>query len=162
MVVLVLVVVRAVLELAQQVAGVVMSHVVVVVDVDDGLVRMLVPGIAHHPLHHGGLLHAERLLVGAPASHRRPPPPPQRDGGWVAMAFRFACAAIGGGAVGPPLPQSVPRAVDMTERFVTRGFVGRRDQAGGEGISGDERRRRTPPGQYLTGDFPVLSAGPTP
>ena len=50
----------------------------------------------------------------------------------------------------------------MTERFVTRGFVGRRDQVGGEGLSGDERRRRTPPGQYLTNNFPVLSAGPTP
>ncbi|WP_374971381.1 sulfite oxidase-like oxidoreductase [Terrabacter sp. BE26] len=36
--------------------------------------------------------------------------------------------------------------------FVTRGFQGRRR-------SGDDR---LPPGQYLTGDFPVLSAGPTP
>src|SRR5690349_19735745 len=36
--------------------------------------------------------------------------------------------------------------------IITRGFRGRR--AGSEG--------RTPPGQYLTGDFPVLSAGPTP
>ena len=42
----------------------------------------------------------------------------------------------------------------MTERFVTRGFVGRR-QAPADG-------QRTPPGQYLTTDFPVLSAGPTP
>ena len=49
------------------------------------------------------------------------------------------------------------------ERFVTRGFVGRRDSGtDGEGLGGDERRRRTPPGQYLTTDFPVLSAGPTP
>jgi DMSO/TMAO reductase YedYZ molybdopterin-dependent catalytic subunit len=46
----------------------------------------------------------------------------------------------------------------MSERFVTRGFVGRRDQAGGSG----DARTRTPPGQYLTTDFPVLSAGPTP
>ena len=45
----------------------------------------------------------------------------------------------------------------MTERFVTRGFVGRRTQGG----SGDVRDR-IPPGQYLTTDFPVLSAGPTP
>jgi DMSO/TMAO reductase YedYZ molybdopterin-dependent catalytic subunit len=38
--------------------------------------------------------------------------------------------------------------------FVTRGFKGRRRM---EGPSG-----RVPPGQYVTGDFPVLSAGPTP
>ena len=36
--------------------------------------------------------------------------------------------------------------------FVTRGFHGRRRDDDG----------RLPPGQYLTGDFPVLSAGPTP
>jgi DMSO/TMAO reductase YedYZ molybdopterin-dependent catalytic subunit len=37
--------------------------------------------------------------------------------------------------------------------YVSRGFRGRRkDGAGG----------RVPPGQYLTDDFPVLSAGPTP
>jgi DMSO/TMAO reductase YedYZ molybdopterin-dependent catalytic subunit len=42
----------------------------------------------------------------------------------------------------------------MTERFVTRGFVGRRRAA--------DRGQRIPPGQYLTNDFPVLSAGPTP
>ena len=35
---------------------------------------------------------------------------------------------------------------------VTRGFVGRRDPA----------TANLPPGQYLTPDFPVLSAGPTP
>jgi len=38
--------------------------------------------------------------------------------------------------------------------FVSRGFHGRRRDAG----DGD----RVPPGQYVTGDFPVLSAGPTP
>ena len=38
--------------------------------------------------------------------------------------------------------------------FVSRGFRGRR-QEGGDAA-------RLPPGQYLTGDFPVLSAGPTP
>jgi DMSO/TMAO reductase YedYZ molybdopterin-dependent catalytic subunit len=42
----------------------------------------------------------------------------------------------------------------MSERLVTRGFVGRRNPA--------DRGNRTPPGQYLTTDFPVLSAGPTP
>jgi DMSO/TMAO reductase YedYZ molybdopterin-dependent catalytic subunit len=48
----------------------------------------------------------------------------------------------------------------MTERFVTRGFVGRRGAAG-DGTPADAASR-TPPGQYLTTDFPVLSAGPTP
>ena len=45
----------------------------------------------------------------------------------------------------------------MAERFVTRGFVGRRTAAGPGGVA-----ERVPPGQYLTNDFPVLSAGPTP
>ena len=38
--------------------------------------------------------------------------------------------------------------------FVTRGFRGKR--------RGDAPPDRVPPGQYLTDDFPVLSAGPTP
>ncbi len=38
--------------------------------------------------------------------------------------------------------------------FTTRGFRGRR--------SADAASGRVPPGQYVTGDFPVLSAGPTP
>src|SRR3954452_22235336 len=46
----------------------------------------------------------------------------------------------------------------MTDPFVTRGFVGRRTTPGVEG----DVRSRIPPGQYLTTDFPVLSAGPTP
>ena len=50
----------------------------------------------------------------------------------------------------------------MSERFVTRGFVGRREGGSGGSMDADARRRRTPPGQYLTTDFPVLSAGPTP
>lgn len=37
---------------------------------------------------------------------------------------------------------------------ITRGFTGRRQ--------GREQAARLPPGQYLTTDFPVLSAGPTP
>ena len=45
----------------------------------------------------------------------------------------------------------------MTDRFVTRGFVGQRRSEG----SGD-LASRIPPGQYITRDFPVLSAGPTP
>ena len=43
----------------------------------------------------------------------------------------------------------------MADQFVSRGFVGRRHPAGDEA-------NRIPPGQYLTRDFPVLSAGPTP
>ena len=42
----------------------------------------------------------------------------------------------------------------MASRFVSRGFVGRPRQADVAG--------RLPPGQYVTRDFPVLSAGPTP
>src|SRR5258705_8135083 len=37
--------------------------------------------------------------------------------------------------------------------IISRGFRGRR---------GDAPPGRLPPGQYLTSDFPVLSAGPTP
>ncbi len=47
----------------------------------------------------------------------------------------------------------------MNDRFVTRGFVGRRGTGGAEIADGASR---IPPGQYLTTDFPVLSAGPTP
>src|SRR5262245_3648043 len=42
----------------------------------------------------------------------------------------------------------------MSESFVSRGFRGRR--------RGETPAGRLPPGQYLTPDFPVLSAGPTP
>jgi DMSO/TMAO reductase YedYZ molybdopterin-dependent catalytic subunit len=41
------------------------------------------------------------------------------------------------------------------QRFVTRGFVGRRDVSGAT-------KERIPPGQHVVTDFPVLSAGPTP
>jgi DMSO/TMAO reductase YedYZ molybdopterin-dependent catalytic subunit len=47
----------------------------------------------------------------------------------------------------------------MAQRFVTRGFTGRRVPPGAEGA---DVSKRIPPGQYLTTDFPVLSAGPTP
>jgi DMSO/TMAO reductase YedYZ molybdopterin-dependent catalytic subunit len=43
----------------------------------------------------------------------------------------------------------------MPEPFVSRDFVGKRR-------GGTEKAKRLPPGQYLTEDFPVLSAGPTP
>src|SRR5512142_915076 len=43
----------------------------------------------------------------------------------------------------------------MPEPFISRGFVGKRR-------GGAEKADRIPPGQYLTDDFPVLSAGPTP
>jgi DMSO/TMAO reductase YedYZ molybdopterin-dependent catalytic subunit len=42
----------------------------------------------------------------------------------------------------------------MADRFVSRGFVGKRRQPAAA--------NRVPPGQYVTPDFPVLSAGPTP
>ncbi|MGB3307324.1 MAG: sulfite oxidase-like oxidoreductase [Thermomicrobiales bacterium] len=42
----------------------------------------------------------------------------------------------------------------MDSGLISRGFRGRRLRP--------ELARRTPPGQYLTDDFPVLSAGPTP
>src|ERR1700730_399153 len=38
--------------------------------------------------------------------------------------------------------------------FISRGFRGRRD----DGVD----PKRVPPGQHVTRDFPVLSAGPTP
>ena len=42
----------------------------------------------------------------------------------------------------------------MAGDFISRGFRGRQ--------RADVEAGRLPPGQYLTGDFPVLSAGPTP
>src|SRR3712207_808366 len=42
----------------------------------------------------------------------------------------------------------------MAGDFISRGFRGRLRAGAAAG--------RLPPGQYLTGDFPVLSAGPTP
>jgi DMSO/TMAO reductase YedYZ molybdopterin-dependent catalytic subunit len=42
----------------------------------------------------------------------------------------------------------------MADRFVSRGFVGKRRQV--------DAANRVPPGQYVVNDFPVLSAGPTP
>lgn len=42
----------------------------------------------------------------------------------------------------------------MTSNFISRGFYGKRRQP--------EAANRIPPGQYVTPDFPVLSAGPTP
>ena len=42
----------------------------------------------------------------------------------------------------------------MAKGFFSRGFLGRRREPAEAG--------RLPPGQYLTLDFPVLSAGPTP
>jgi DMSO/TMAO reductase YedYZ molybdopterin-dependent catalytic subunit len=42
----------------------------------------------------------------------------------------------------------------MADRFISRGFVGKRREP--------SVADRVPPGQYLTRDFPVLSAGPTP
>jgi DMSO/TMAO reductase YedYZ molybdopterin-dependent catalytic subunit len=41
------------------------------------------------------------------------------------------------------------------QRFVSRGFTGKRQPSASDA-------KRVPPGQYVTKDFPVLSAGPTP
>jgi DMSO/TMAO reductase YedYZ molybdopterin-dependent catalytic subunit len=43
----------------------------------------------------------------------------------------------------------------VADQFVSRGFSGRRQPPG-------DAASRIPPGQYLTEDYPVLSAGPTP
>jgi len=42
----------------------------------------------------------------------------------------------------------------MVNRFISRGFVGKRRE--------QDAAARIPPGQYVVHDFPVLSAGPTP
>jgi DMSO/TMAO reductase YedYZ molybdopterin-dependent catalytic subunit len=42
----------------------------------------------------------------------------------------------------------------MPDKFVSRGFLGKRQPM--------EKANRLPPGQYISDDFPVLSAGPTP
>ena len=44
----------------------------------------------------------------------------------------------------------------MAERFISRGFVGRRRETAASAV------QRIPPGQHEVKDFPVLSAGPTP
>ncbi len=44
----------------------------------------------------------------------------------------------------------------MADRFVSRGFEGKRREPEAA------KANRIPPGQYVTRDFPVLSAGPTP
>src|SRR6476620_3859318 len=77
------------------------------------------------------------------------------------MSWPRAYAACVGGALRRPrgdtlrsLRRSQARSRGMIERIVSRGFRGRgRNPA---------LAARTPPGQYLTDDFPVLSAGPTP
>lgn len=44
----------------------------------------------------------------------------------------------------------------MADKFISRGFVGKRRDPEAA------KANRVPPGQYITRDFPVLSAGPTP
>ena len=44
----------------------------------------------------------------------------------------------------------------MADKFISRGFVGKRRDPEAA------MANRVPPGQYVTKDFPVLSAGPTP
>jgi DMSO/TMAO reductase YedYZ molybdopterin-dependent catalytic subunit len=52
------------------------------------------------------------------------------------------------------LVQKIMKDSTMVERFVSRGFRGRRQPG--------ELAGRIPPGQYFERGFPVLSAGPTP
>src|SRR6185312_10398352 len=49
---------------------------------------------------------------------------------------------------------AVPNLKGEAMPIISRGFKGRRRD--------DAPRDRVPPGQYVTDDFPVLSAGPTP
>ena len=44
----------------------------------------------------------------------------------------------------------------MADNFISRGFFGKRREPD------PQTAGRVPPGQYVTRDFPVLSAGPTP
>lgn len=44
----------------------------------------------------------------------------------------------------------------MADKFISRGFFGKRRTPDAD------TTKRVPPGQYVTSDFPVLSAGPTP
>lgn len=44
----------------------------------------------------------------------------------------------------------------MSDAPISRGFLGKRR------APADAQAKRVPPGQYVTNDFPVLSAGPTP
>jgi DMSO/TMAO reductase YedYZ molybdopterin-dependent catalytic subunit len=44
----------------------------------------------------------------------------------------------------------------MADGFISRGFIGKRREPEAA------KANRVPPGQYITRDFPVLSAGPTP
>src|SRR5260370_19466160 len=50
--------------------------------------------------------------------------------------------------------QNIMQGNTMVERFISRGFRGRRQPS--------ELTSRIPPGQHLERGFPVLSAGPTP
>lgn len=57
--------------------------------------------------------------------------------------------------VGRQTAAAFARTLDLTPMaIISRGFKGRRQA--------DASPERVPPGQYMTNDFPVLSAGPTP
>jgi DMSO/TMAO reductase YedYZ molybdopterin-dependent catalytic subunit len=71
-------------------------------------------------------------------------PPGVGRGAQISFLSGCASAAV---AVARSSPE------DMGDPIISRGFHGRRREGGGD---------RVPPGQYVTEDFPVLSAGPTP
>jgi DMSO/TMAO reductase YedYZ molybdopterin-dependent catalytic subunit len=61
---------------------------------------------------------------------------------------------LGNGPITLVVRSAVPQLTKEERcRRISRGFGGRRDDAPPD---------RVPPGQYVTSDFPVLSAGPTP
>ena len=67
--------------------------------------------------------------------------------------MRASCHAGPGGRTYHPWP-GAHREGGRRMAHVSRGFRGKREK--------EREDSRLPPGQYLSGDFPVLSAGPTP
>src|SRR5829696_834030 len=72
--------------------------------------------------------------------------------GLVAGGYRAARQCAAEMAI-PSSNGPLMRAVLQSGSMITRGFHGRRSRS---------ESKRLPPGQHETGDFPVLSAGPTP
>jgi DMSO/TMAO reductase YedYZ molybdopterin-dependent catalytic subunit len=71
------------------------------------------------------------------------------------IALRATDGAFASGKAGLELEWHVANATSEAQMPVTRGFRGRRGRE-------VEAQDRIPPGQFVTSDFPVLTAGPTP